>query len=296
MTAIQNPVCQMAMAIEISAAKWIVASMANSASKIRRKSLDQDDAAARFAALRVEIATARRHLHVPESARVLVAYEAGQKGFWLVRALRAREIEAESIDPVSLPVDRRARRVKTDRVDAEALTAALWRYASGDRRALRMVRVPDEASEDSREWQRERNRLEGERRGCADRIDWKRRRPSSRNRRTSWRCSTPQRRRGSMRWCDCARWDRWAHVAWRPCCSGAISATAGKWAPALAWSAPRTTAARCVRIRASAKPAIPSCARCWWRWPGCGCATNPAAPSAPGLRNAPKAAANAPGG
>jgi transposase len=170
MTAIQNPVCQMAMAIEISAAKWIVASMANSASKIRRKSLDQRDAAARFEALLVEIAAARKHLHVPEMARVLVAYEAGQEGFWLVRALRGHGIAAEVIDPVSLPVDRRARRVKTDRVDAEALTAALWRYVTGDLRALRMVRVPDEASEDSREWQRERDRLERERRACTDRI------------------------------------------------------------------------------------------------------------------------------
>lgn len=170
MTAILNTVCQMAMAIEISASKWIVASMANSASKIRRKSLDQESAEARFWALLEEIATARKHLRVPEQARVLVAYEAGQEGFWLVRALRERGIEAEVIDPVSLPVDRRARRVKTDRVDAEALSAALWRYVNGDRRALRMVRVPDEASEDSREWQRERERLEGERRGCADRI------------------------------------------------------------------------------------------------------------------------------
>lgn len=170
MAAILNPVCLMAVAIEISAAKWIVASMANSASKIRRKSLDEEQAEVRFAALLEEIATARKHLRVPEEARVLVAYEAGQEGFWLVRALRERGIEAEVIDPVSLPVDRRARRVKTDRVDAEALSAALWRYVNGDHRALRMVRVPDEASEDSREWQRERDRLERERRGCADRI------------------------------------------------------------------------------------------------------------------------------
>lgn len=170
MATILNTVCLMAMAIEISAAKWIVASVANSTSKIRRKSLDQEQAKARFEALLEEITTARKHLQVPEEARVLVAYEAGQEGFWLVRALRARGIEAEVIDPVSLPVDRRARRVKTDRVDAEALTAALWRYASGDCRALRMVRVPDEAAEASREWQRERDRLEGERRGCTDRI------------------------------------------------------------------------------------------------------------------------------
>lgn len=170
MTAILNTLCLMAMVIEISAAKWIVASTASGARKIRRKTLDEEQAHTRFEALLAEIETARKHLLVSADARVLVAYEAGQEGFWLVRALRARGIEAEVIDPVSLQVDRKSRRVKTDRVDAEALLAALWRYVSGEERALRMVRVPSEAAEDSREWQRERDRLEGERRGCTDRI------------------------------------------------------------------------------------------------------------------------------
>ena len=170
MTAILNTLCLMALAIEISAAKWIVASVASSASKVRRKTLDQEGAHGRFEALVLEIEAARKHLQVPLEARVLVAYEAGQEGFWLVRALWARGIEAEVIDPVSLQVDRKARRVKTDRVDAEALAAALYRYGSGDARALRMVRVPSVEAEDSREWQRERDRLEGERRGCTDRI------------------------------------------------------------------------------------------------------------------------------
>jgi transposase len=40
----------------------------------------------------------------------------------------------------------------------------------GDGLALRMVRVPSAADEDNREWQRERDRLMGEHRACADRI------------------------------------------------------------------------------------------------------------------------------
>ena len=145
MTAILNTLCLMVMAIEISAAKWIVASTASGVRKPRRKTLDQEQVSERFEALMAEIEAARAHLHVGASARLLVAYEAGQEGFWSVRALRARGIDAEVIDPVSLQVDRKARRVKSDRVDAEALVAALYRYASGEERALRMVRVPTTA-------------------------------------------------------------------------------------------------------------------------------------------------------
>jgi transposase len=170
MTAILNTLCLMVMAIEISAAKWVVASTASGARKLRRKTLDQEHPLERLEALLSEIETARTHLRVDASARLLLAYEAGQEGFWLLRALRDRGIEAEVIDPVSLQVDRRARRSKTDRLDAEALVAALYRWGSGEAQALRMVRVPSIEAEDSREWQRERDRLEGERRGCTDRI------------------------------------------------------------------------------------------------------------------------------
>lgn len=163
----------MAVAVEIAAVKWVVASSIGGAHRIRRKVLSQVDVAERFAALLGEIEEARRRFGLPPSARVLVAYEAGQEGFWLVRALRERGVEAEVIDPVSLQVCRKQRRAKTDRLDAEALAAALWRYGSGEVRALGMVRVPSEATEDSREWVRERDRLMAHRRACADRIEKK---------------------------------------------------------------------------------------------------------------------------
>jgi transposase len=170
MTAILNVLCLMAVVIEISASKWIVASATNIQKKTRRKSLEHAGSRDRFEALLAEITAAVKALKVPEGTRVLVGYEAGQEGFWLVRELLSRGIEAVVIDPVSLQVDRKSRRVKTDRVDAEALVAAQLRYMAGECRALRMLRIPSEAEEDSREWQRERDRLEGERRGCSDRI------------------------------------------------------------------------------------------------------------------------------
>lgn len=166
----QASVCMMVVAIEMASAKWVVASTAGGDRKVRRKVLSQEAIAERFAALQAEMVEAAARLGLREDGRVVVAYEAGHEGFWLVRALRERGIEAEVIDPVSLQVERRAKRVKTDRVDAEALTLALWRYVNGDWRALRMVRVPSEQAEDAREWQRERDRLMRERRACTDRI------------------------------------------------------------------------------------------------------------------------------
>lgn len=168
MSTTQTTVCLMVMAIEIASARWVVASAAGG--KIRRKALSQKQVEDRFAALLAEIAQARTKLGVAEDARVVVGYEAGHEGFWLVRALRERGVECEVIDPASLQVDRRSKRRKTDRLDAEALTMALWRYVNGDTLALRMLRVPSEDAEDAREWQRERDRLKSECRACTDRI------------------------------------------------------------------------------------------------------------------------------
>lgn len=172
MTATLQTVCLvvLAVAIEISSAKWVVASTTGGTRKVRRKVLNEQTAAQRYAALLKEIANARRSLGLCAEDRLVVAYEAGQEGFWLERALRSNGLEAYVIDPSSLQVDRRARRAKTDRLDAQALALALWRYAGGEVQALRMVRVPTRVTEDSREWQRELDRLKSLRRGTQDRI------------------------------------------------------------------------------------------------------------------------------
>jgi transposase len=177
----------MAVAIEIAAAKWVVVSTTGGLCRQRRRVLAQATATERFAALRAELDEARRKLNVAVDARVVVAYEAGQEGFWLVRALRAAGVEAQVIDPVSLPVDRRARRAKTDRLDGEALSLALWYWLGGDERALRMVRVPSVEAEDAREWQRERDRLKTEHRSVEDRITKKLRTQGIWERSRTWR-------------------------------------------------------------------------------------------------------------
>jgi hypothetical protein len=56
---------------------------------------------------------------------VVSCYEAGRDGFWLHRFLHAHGIENRIVDSASIEVNRRARRQKTDRLDAEKLWAAL---------------------------------------------------------------------------------------------------------------------------------------------------------------------------
>src|SRR5512135_3672812 len=95
--------------------------------------------------------------------QVVFAYEAGYDGFWLYRRLTAEGIRCQVMDPASLPVNRRARRVKTDVVDVAMLLRALMAWWRGDRAACRMVQVPTLDQEDARRTHRERRRLITER-------------------------------------------------------------------------------------------------------------------------------------
>jgi transposase len=69
------------------------------------------------------------------------------------------------IDPASLLVDRRAKRAKTDRIDARAMVRALMAWARGERQVLSEVRVPTVQQDDARRGLRERQRLVKERTG-----------------------------------------------------------------------------------------------------------------------------------
>ena len=102
--------------------------------------------------------------------RILVCYEAGYDGFWLARLLTKVGIECRVLDPASLQVNRRARRVKTDRIDALALLRALIAIDRGDRHVCAVVRVPTLEEEDARRSHRERQRLVRERTAHINRI------------------------------------------------------------------------------------------------------------------------------
>jgi transposase len=117
------------------------------------------------------IGAVRRQLEkAGKPVRVVSIYEAGYDGFWLHRALRKAGVENRVIDAASVPVERRARRVKTDRLDLEQLIRMLLALERGETRACRVVRVPSPAEEDAKRQHRERAVLVAERTAHGNRI------------------------------------------------------------------------------------------------------------------------------
>jgi transposase len=105
----------------------------------------------------------RTRFGVPATAGVVSCYEAGRDGFWIHRALVARGIENRVVDSASIEVNRRARRAKTDRIDAMKLVQMLVRVWSGERKVWSEVRVPTVGQEAGRQVSRERTALTQER-------------------------------------------------------------------------------------------------------------------------------------
>lgn len=93
------------------------------------------------------------------SPQVLSCYEAGRDGFWLHRHLTGLDIKNVIVDPASIQVDRRAKQLKTDRIDAEKLLRLLIRHHAGEPRVWRVVRVPTPEAEDKRNAHRELDSL-----------------------------------------------------------------------------------------------------------------------------------------
>lgn len=115
------------------------------------------------------VAKAKEKLEVAPAAKVLSCYEAGRDGFWIHRELERAGVVNVVVDPSSIEVDRRQRRAKTDRLDAQKLVMQLMRHAEyGDR--LRKVNVPSPEDEDARRLVREILRLKKERQSHVVRI------------------------------------------------------------------------------------------------------------------------------
>lgn len=112
----------------------------------------------RAALLRV-CAEARRRLGLPAGARVVSCYEAGRDGFWIHRWLTTLAVQNRVVDSASIEVSRRAKRAKTDRLDAFKLVAMLVRVCHGERGGWREVTVPTAEAEATRHGSRERVRL-----------------------------------------------------------------------------------------------------------------------------------------
>jgi transposase len=146
--------------------KWKLGFMDGKSPKVRVVTIPSGD----LQALAGEIEKSRKQFGMGELVSLISCYEAGREGFWLHRALEQRGIHNQVVDASSIEVNRRQRRAKTDRMDAERLVRQLVRYVRGERDAMRMVRVPSREDEDRRHLHRGLETLKEERKQHRVRI------------------------------------------------------------------------------------------------------------------------------
>ena len=157
------------IAIELSVSSWLVAARMPGIEKPRLRCIEGGDTTA-LLALIAELRS-RASTKLSEAAAVACCFEAGRDGFWLHRLLTAHGIAAYVLEPTSVLVNRRARRAKTDRLDAEGMLRVLAAWLGGDRQVCSMVRVPTPEEEDAKRPHREREHLVQERLRIENRIE-----------------------------------------------------------------------------------------------------------------------------
>jgi transposase len=157
------------VSLELSRSTWLITSLSpGKGEKMSKHTVEAGDLAgllARFSELRRK-AMAR----TGESYPIIVIQEAGLDGFWIHRALQREGIESHVVDAASIATSRRRRRVKTDKIDGEALLRALLAYKRGEPRVCAMVVAPSPEAEDRRRLSRERQALIVERVKYVNRI------------------------------------------------------------------------------------------------------------------------------
>src|SRR5215203_3827492 len=157
------------IAIELSFSSWLVAARLTGAKKSRLHRIEGGDTGA-LLALIAELRS-RALTQLGGAAEVACCFEAGRDGFWLHRLLTAHGILVYVLEPTSILVNRRSRRAKTDRLDAEGMLRVLAAWLGGDRQVCSMVRVPTPEEEDGKRPHRERERLVQEKLRIENRID-----------------------------------------------------------------------------------------------------------------------------
>ena len=157
------------LALELSGKGWEVGAVLPGVARRPRRSLPARDMAALLQQIerwKAEVLRAGRTV-----CRTVLAYQAGRDGFWIARYLLACGIEVQIMHPASIPVERRGRRAKTDRIDLDMLLRTLLAWLRGEPRVCSIVRIPSEAEEDMRRPERERERLVSERVALENRIE-----------------------------------------------------------------------------------------------------------------------------
>src|SRR5688572_14758670 len=180
------------VAFELSKKSWKLAMTSGLGVEPRVKTVAGSD----LAAVERVLHEGRRRFGLPAAARVVSCYEAGRDGFWIHRALVAMGIANRVVDSASIEVNRRARRAKTDRLDALKLVRMLVRVCYGERRVWSEVRVPTVAAEAARQVSRERTALTQDQTRLVNQMrGWL----------ATWGATLPSRRRGEW-WTTVRDW------------------------------------------------------------------------------------------
>ena len=157
------------LALELSGKGWDVSAVLPGVTRRPRRSLPAYDMGRLLQQIerwKAEVLRAGRTVR-----RTVLTYEAGRDGFWIARYLLACGIEVQIMHPASIPVERRGRRAKTDRIDLDMLLRTLLAWLRGEPRVCSMVRIQSETEEDVRRPERERERLVSERIALENRIE-----------------------------------------------------------------------------------------------------------------------------
>lgn len=140
--------------LELGYKNWLVTSLPPGSEKMSKRDVAGGDARALLDLL--ERLRVRAETNVGKPTRLIVIQEVGLDGFWIHRVFEKAGIENWLVDPASVAVPRRHRRVKTDKIDGEALIRVLTAFKRGEPRVCAMVVPPSPAEEDRRRIGRER--------------------------------------------------------------------------------------------------------------------------------------------
>lgn len=161
-TAVRTDLGAIFVSLELSRSTWLITSLSpGNGEKMSKHVVDGGNIAELLA--RFEQLQLKARLRTGKSFPIVTIQEAGLDGFWIHRVLEANGIESYVVDAASIATSRRRRRVKTDKIDGEALTRTLLAFKRGEPRVCAMVRAPSHEDEDRRRICRERKVLIAER-------------------------------------------------------------------------------------------------------------------------------------
>ena len=126
----------MYIAFELSNSTWRLAF--SDGNKKRHVSIKARD----LKQLEIEIQKAKNRFGLKDNVQIKSCYEAGRDGFWIHRYLLSKGIDNLVVDSSSIEVNRRKRRVKSDRLDAGNLLRLLMRYHGNERQVWKVVTAP----------------------------------------------------------------------------------------------------------------------------------------------------------